>query len=326
MAKKFFALSFMLFCLCGVFSACSNSGAAAAAPSPAPAQQAGVESSGVSLPAVVLSRAALWTEKEGVMNPGTQVIKGDTLIWKGEVKNAQRSTDKETREYARVEFDGRDYWIQSVLVATDAVPGIIVGPETVRYTRASLTATHPNGLIIPEYTIVAVHSGLDADGFTGVSAFIEGQRTTVVTKEFIKKDNVSLRQEDIKAMQLYTLALEAKNEVSKRELLRNALDLGSRFTALIEQELHGPAENILDTEDMPPYEILVVRPGATVYDSPTIRGQNIGLAPIDSPVTVSARTVQEERLNSGDIARWYRIEEPAGWIFGSYLEGNGERQ
>jgi hypothetical protein len=333
MMGKFLRPVFVLVCgLCILFSACSNRESVSPAAVPAATiEPEPVEEVAPSLPAVVLSRAILWTEKEGVMapaTPATQMTKGDTLLWKGEVKNAARSTDKETREYARVEFDGKDYWIQSVLVAADAVPGVIIGQETVRYTRASFTALHPQGLTIPEYAIVAVHSSQDADGFTGVSAFIEaaGQRTVVVKNEFIKKEMVTTRMEDVRAMQLYTLSLEAKTEVSKRELLRNALDMDSRFSTLIEDELSGASGNILETEDLDSYEVSVIRPGATVYDAPTIRGRNVGLASNGSFVIVSGRTTTEVTLNSGDSARWYRIEEPAGWIFGSYLEGGGERQ
>jgi hypothetical protein len=330
MTRKFFMFVSGLAAGVCIFFSCSNSGGSAAAeattPS-APAVQTPVESPAASVPGVVLSRAALWTEKEGVMNPVTQATKGDVVIWKNEVKEASRSSDKAVREYARVEFDGKDYWIQSVFVVQDALPGVITGQETVRYTRASFTALHPQGLTIPQYLIVAVHSGSEAEGFIGVSAWIEGDRPVTIKNEFIKKENISVRPEDVKAMQLYTLAADAKTEVSKREFLRNALAMGSQFSGLIEEELYGfeaTAMDATDIEDVPPYEISVIRPGATVYDMPTIRGRNIGLAPKDSTVTVSGRTVQEERLNSGDAARWYRIEEPVGWVFGSYLEDNGE--
>ncbi|MDR1625359.1 MAG: SH3 domain-containing protein [Spirochaetia bacterium] len=330
MTRKFSVFaSGALLGICVLISSCSNSGGGGPAPAaapPAPAAQVPAETPAASVPAVVLSRAALWTEKEGVMTPVTQATKGDTVIWKNEIKNAPRSSDKATREYARVEFDGKEYWIQSILAAADATPGVITGQETVRYTRASFTALHPQGLTIPQYLIVAVHSGRDADGFVGISAWIEGERALTINNEFVKKENVSTRPEDVKAMQLYTLAGDAKTEVSKRELLRNALAMGSRFNDLIEERLNSAGEAALAAEDVPPYEVPVIRPGATVYDTPTIRGRNVGLAPNDSFVTVTARTVQEEKLNSGDTARWYKIAEPEGWVFGSYLEGNGEGQ
>jgi hypothetical protein len=334
MMKKFLIPASIAVCgFCILFSACQQN---SASPPPAPSPQASqapvenpVEEPATGFPAVVLSRASLWTEKEGIMTtPVTQVTRGDSLVWRGEVKDAVSSTDKKTYEYAKVEFDGKEQWIRSVLAAPDATPGVIIGRETVRYTRANLTAVYRDGLTIPEYTIVAIHSSQDSDGFTGVSAFIEiaGQRTTIVKNEFIKKENVTTRPEDVKAMQLYTLALEAKSDVSKREFLRNALDMGSRFTALIEEELSGASETALETEDLDPYEISVIRPGATVYDAPTIRGRNVGLAPNGAYVIVSARTSAEVTLNSGDTARWYKIMEPEGWVFGSYLESNGEQR
>jgi hypothetical protein len=249
------------------------------------------------------------------------VNKADIIGWKNEVKTATRGTDKASREYALVELDGKDYWVQSAFAVGDAVPGVIIGEEAVRYARADLRSPNPNGLIIPVYSLVAVHTGQESGLFAGVSAYLEGDRPVLIKNEFIKKENVSTEKADVDGMQLYTLAMEAKTDVSKRELLRSALDTGSRFRDLIEAEMYAME---IAEEPVDPYEIGVVRSGATVYDKPSIKGRNLDLAAVDSRVRVLARTLQEERLNSGDSARWYKIEDPEGWIFGSYLENNGE--
>jgi hypothetical protein len=257
------------------------------------------------------------------MTPSTlQLNKGDVVGWKNELKTATRSTDKASREYARVEFDGKDYWVQSVFAVGDAVPAVIIGEESVRYSRADLRSPNPNGLTIPRYTLVAVHPGQESGLFIGVSAYLEGERAVLIKNEFIKKENVSTGKADVDGMQLYTLAREAKTDVSKRELLRSALGAGSRFNDLIEEELYAAEHR--GEEPVDPYDTVVVRGGATVYDRPTIKGRNLDLAAVNSRVRVLARTIREERLNSGDSARWYKIEDPNGWIFGSYLENNGE--
>jgi hypothetical protein len=256
------------------------------------------------------------------MSPASlQLNKADVIGWKNEVKTAIRSTDKASREYARVELDGKDYWVQSAYAVGEAVPGVIIGEETVRYARADVRAPNPNGLIIPVYTLVAVHTAQESDLFTGVSAYLEGERTVLIKNEFIKKENVSTQKADVTGMQLYTLAREAKTDVAKRELLRSALDTGSRFGSLVEAELYA-AEN--SEEPVDPYDIVVVRSGATVYDKPTIKSRSLDLVAVNNPVRVLARTIREDTLNSGDSARWYRIENPDGWIFGAYLENNGE--
>jgi hypothetical protein len=319
---------FSLFCVYLLFISCSQGSggdpAGNAASSAGPPSE--VESSAViqaaPVPAVVLSRATLWVEKEGVMNPGTQAGKGDAVIWKNEVKNAPRSIDKETRDYARVEIDGKDYWIQSVLVASEAVPGVIIAEDTMRYSKALLTAPNSRGATIPLHSLVAVHTNQETGIFTGVSAYLDETRT-VVAGEFIKKENVTISPADVQAMQLYSLALEAKTDVLKKEYLRNALDLDSRFNDIIEQELYGFAGANITTESLAAYDIAVVRPGCTVYEEPAIRSRDLGPLPVGSLVTVVERTENEVRLNSGDTARWYKIIEPAGWVFGAYLDANG---
>jgi hypothetical protein len=320
-----YALFFLVSALV-VFSSCSReSGGEPAGGEVSPGTPA-VETSAPEqpVPAVILSRATLWVEKEGVMNPGgIQASRGDAVIWKNEVKNAPRSTDKETREYARVEAEGKDYWVQSVLVASEAVPGVIIAEDTVRYSKPSLSGANPRGAIIPLHYLVAVHTERETGIFSGISAYIDGERSPVVTREFIKKENVTTGPSDIQAMQLYILALEAKNDVAKKELLRNALELGSRFDDIIQRELYGAAGAALETEVLTPYEISVVRTGGTVYEEPAIRSRDLGPLPYGGLVTVTERTVNEERLNSGDTARWYKITEPAGWVFGAYLDENG---
>jgi hypothetical protein len=168
-----------------------------------------------------------------------QLNKGDVIGWKNELKTAMRSTDKASREYALVELDGKDYWVQSVFAVAEAVPAVVIGEETVRYARADPRSPNPNGLTIPRYSLVAVHPGQESGLFIGVSAYLEGERPVLIKNEFIKKENVSTVKADVDGMQLYTLAREAKTDVSKRELLRSALQTGSRFNDLIEEELYG---------------------------------------------------------------------------------------
>jgi hypothetical protein len=247
----------VILCVCAaLILSCSGGEGGGASSSPASppavsAPPAPVPERPQTVPGVILSRATLWRENDGLMTPASvQVNTADIIGWRNEVKTAVRSTDKASREYALIEVDGKDYWVQSVFVAGDAVPGVIIGEEAVRYARADVRSPNPNGLVIPIYSLVAVHTGQESDLFTGVSAYyLEGERAVLIKNEFIKKENVSTQKADVDGMQLYTLARDAKTDVAKRELLRSALDTGSRFHALIEAELYE--EETAQTRERP---------------------------------------------------------------------------
>jgi hypothetical protein len=100
--------------------------------------------------------------------------------------------------------------------------------------------------MVPLNALVAVHPDQESDVFIGLSAYLEGERATLIKSEFVKKENVTTLKSDVDGMQLYTLAREAKNDVAKKELLRSALDTGSRFQDLVEKELYGPDDAVQD--------------------------------------------------------------------------------
>lgn len=202
---------------------------------------------------VLSSKVTLWAEADGVMNPKSSANLGDIVVWKDKTKAALRSTDKAERTFCLVKVDKADVWIQDVFIAPDSKPGVIVGGDAVLYKKPDITA--PSGMTIPKDTIVGVHVDSEQSGFTAISAYLEGAKAPVISRMYVKSSFVTVDEKDVQAMKLIVLAQNEKNDVVKKELLKNAQSLGSVYGSLISRELHAidPNEPIVgddsDVED-----------------------------------------------------------------------------
>ncbi|MDR2181173.1 MAG: hypothetical protein LBN92_00675 [Treponema sp.] len=198
-------------------------------------------------PGVILAQASLWELKDdGNVYWKKTLNAGDTVIFKGEERRMTRMPAKVDHDFILVESDGQDLWVIKGLVAGDAVPGVILYPDTVLYSKALLDSpvTSKNN-IVPQYTIVGVHSGLAENSFSCISAYLS-ENWVIIDKRFVKQETLSTSDHEVQGMKLYRLALAAENPVIKRELLNNALQVGSSFEGLISEELYkldtAPAE------------------------------------------------------------------------------------
>ncbi len=202
--------------------------------------------------AVILHKnTALYKEVDEVMKVQKNNANiADIVGWKNKVKEALRY-DNVKRNFALIDIDGEDYWVQTVFVASDAVPGVIIGNETILYSKPDITKATSS--IIPEYSLVAVHPDTESEIFVSISAYVDGEKPYSVEQKFIKKENVTIFYDDVQAMKLYTIANAAENEVVKRELLKNALELDSGFKYLIRKEL-GIEDESDDNYDPDYYE------------------------------------------------------------------------
>jgi hypothetical protein len=317
--KKSFYLFFYIAGVVCLIAACSKSaGSAESAPASADAAEA---VPGVSYPQAVIlqTETALWElGDDGTMNYTRKLLNaGDTVGWKNEQKKALRNTDKAERDFFRVDVDGGDYWVQNYFVAPEAAPGVIVNGETVLYSRADLAAPVTSGTVtIPQYTIVAVHPGMDSGNFTAISAYLEGANNPVVERRYVKKENITTGAGDVQAMKLYQMAMVTKNEVAKKELLKNAQEVGSRFYELIQPALEAldPPGQIETAAVNAWYE--VIDGDVNIRDRPVQGGTVVGRLAYGDRVEALEKTVGEETLD-GTAAPWYKTAE--GWVFGAFL-------
>jgi hypothetical protein len=263
---------------------------------------------------VIASTAYFWEFTDGIMSPVNTVrYAGDMVGWKDEYKEkVARKGYTDPRNFYRVDLDGEDLWVQEYAIAgPGAVPGVIVGDDTVLYTRPDLTALASWGLLsLPHYTIVAVFPEMDAEQFTGISAYLDNGGP--VKQLYVKRQNVTTDPSDVKAMQLYQLAMATTIGIRRRELLKNALEISSSFNFFISQameELEGYtsiSERFAVTED-----------NVNIRDRPDVDGEKTGSLSKDTVVTAQGRSNSRWQA-AGKTDYWYLIDN--GWVFGAFLK------
>jgi hypothetical protein len=262
---------------------------------------------------VILATAYLWELRgDGIMYSVNKVrYAGDAVGWKDETITAKRNTDNLEREFRRIDSDGEDLWAQSYAAAGPAVPGIVLGENTLLYTRPDLAAPASGWILsVPQYTLAAVFPEMDMEQFIGISAYVEN--TGVADRQYVKRQNISTDPSDVKSMQLYQLALDTAIGVRKRELLNNALEISGSFSVLINKELHelegvtGVSASFTVTED-----------NVNIRDRPDTEGEKTGTLQKGETVAAFERTNAKWQAG-GKTDYWYRTRE--GWVFGAYLK------
>ncbi|ULQ59681.1 SH3 domain-containing protein [Brucepastera parasyntrophica] len=292
-------------------------------------------------PAVVLSdKVALWeaTDETHVKNVSLARI-GDevqsfftvskdssgTEILTPEKKAAIRSSDNQEREFYHIKLDdGKEYWIQDLFLAPSARPAVITGDDVVLYSKPDMAS--PTSQLIPKYTIVGVHDYNLSSDYWCISAYLDGMRTPVVTEKYVKKEAVNTSLTDARAMRMYKIAMDTSTqEVVKKELLGNASKISSAFRDLIETELAKYAKvelPIFTINDVDIYEAIISDiDGANinVRNAPGLANTVVVTQISDGTIVdINGRTAETDTID-GVTTHWYRVVEPAGWIFGAYI-------
>lgn len=269
---------------------------------------------------ILINAAKLYEEKDGAMVYKTTANIGNVVKWKDSVKNAIRKSDGQEREFAQIEADNENLWIQTLFIAPQAVPGVVVGEETVLYKKAD--AASPIGRTIPKLTTVGVHSNSAEGGFVAVSAYIDGDKNPVIAKQYVKVDNIVTDASEVRSFQLYSIAMASKDAVVRKELLKSALETKSRFSDLIQGEydklakpaaVASPATEAFSATFTVNIDNVNVRDRPSAVDSSVVSQLSKGAI-----VTAIERTVAKDTVGEA-TAHWYKIGSPSGWVFGSFL-------
>jgi hypothetical protein len=241
---------------------------------------------------------------------------GDIVEWKDESQKLVYRNDE--NDYSRV-YAGGDYWIYAGYVKGPAEPGVIIGSETMLYSRPEPTGVITSGNnMIHENTVVAVHPDQSSD-FVKISAYyVNAGKYYRVTERYVKVENVSMDINDVKGIALYQLAMVTADARSKREFLNNALEFSDRYYDLVQRAL-VEIEYADKIETIPARDFTVAEDELSVYDRPDGSGEWVDTVKYGAAVTALSRTKERSSLY-GASGYWYKIAEPEGWVFGAYLE------
>lgn len=243
---------------------------------------------------------------------------GEEVAIVGEPVSALYRGDE--REYSLIRYkDGeeREGYVRTPYIVPDSTFGVIANDQAVIYSSPKITA--PTDTVLPRMSFVAVHNDFKDADFVRIS-YANQENSYLYTDRYLKKTDVSTNEQDTASAVLYFLAMKSDG-IAREELLRNASSMQSSiFMDQIAQAIAG-------SEPAPDYTVkeisrsaVVIGKKVNVRTAPTVSGSKvIGQLSTNDRILVNART---DELVEVDGARdyWYRIENPAGWIFGHYIE------
>lgn len=205
-------------------------------------------------------------------------------------------------------------------IVPNATLGVVTGEAALLFADDTLVAA--GNTVLPRGLVVAIHSTSAPSDFVQVTAY-DAATDVSYSAQYLRAQDVSQDQDDVRAALLLFLARRADSAVARRELLRNASDLGvTAFFLEVQRELSADrdADRAAQIE---PIELSrqVGSAGTNVYRGPQRAFDRV--VTILSPgteVAIDARTVATDTVD-GRTDLWYRITEPAGWVFGADLVG-----
>ena len=213
-------------------------------------------------------------------------------------------------------------------VVAGARLAIVVDDQAVLYTRPNLVS--PTDDIIPRGSMIALHpDGAEGD-FANVTTYDHATGTPYFDL-YIKADDISEEEIDVQSGLLLFVAQETSAEVAKRELLENAESLGqSAFVDDVRRELavlRGEDPSAALPQDLVDLAIeefgfdgVINANATTVYRYPQKRPEYVETTlDAEALVTVTERTVEAFEVD-GETSNWFRITQPAGWVFGAYID------
>ena len=141
-----------------------------------------------------------------------------------ESKNAIRvitSTKEEAKkEFTKIRYQNNDYWVQTAIIAINAVPAVVVKDNTYIYKAAEIDKITKDQLSVG--TILALYEEEAINGFSKISA---RPGTKLYEEVFIKEDKLSNNPDDIKALNMVKLIKTTKEKAMQLELLDNTKNL-----------------------------------------------------------------------------------------------------
>lgn len=266
---------------------------------------------------VLLNNTSVFKEKSmGVLEWSESLVLGDKVtITSGVLK---LKYDGREREYFKVKLaSGKEGFVRTILLGSNGTLGVVK-------TEGALVYTEPRDVKISARTltrgqVVVVSRESVADPFIRVLGY-DAAKDTPFDDTFVDKSDVSINDVDANAIILLTVAKTQKVEAVKKNLLTLA---SNKYSTSIFQDLVRAQLDLLN----PAPRATKAFSGAfvlnddkvNVRDLPNEKGSKV-VATLEKGRSVTVVEVTAESYTvDGVSAPWYKLAEPSGWVFGSFL-------
>jgi len=270
---------------------------------------------------VILNNLPLYLEAKGVLTFKESLVLGDKVTVLSRVSKFKIGGNE--REYVRVRApSSNEGWVRSVYVVQKCSLAVVKTDKAVVY--AEPRDVKITNKVISAMTIVAVLDDGTTSAFAKILCYDPVQDAYFTDAAFfLGSDDLSVADADINSVILYTTAMATKNKdirsnlfkvIEKRysssiffDKIKSALVPGAAVAAVAKPS--AAASGFYEVND----------DNVNVRAQPDeLNGQVVGKLNRGAQVEVLEATIQDYAIG-GKSAKWYRITEPAGWIFGSFI-------
>jgi hypothetical protein len=266
---------------------------------------------------VIYNNLPLYQEPQsGVLKWAESLTIGDKVVLLN--RTFKFKLEGKERDFTKVRAQsGKEGWVRSPFIAAKAVLGVVKADRAVVYSEPRDVKVTSKS--ITQLTILAVLQDGGQGGFSKVSCYDAVQDASFTDGVYVSADDLTTVDLDVNAAILYTAAMASKDAGVRKNLLTVASNKygASVFGGKLQEALGaGSAPRATTTASG---RFTVNSDHVFVRSAPDEKsGQPVTQLDTGSQVDAVEMTAQTYTVD-GQTARWYRVEYPAGWIFGAFL-------
>jgi hypothetical protein len=288
---------------------------------------------------VIMNSLALYQEQGGGLKFKESLALGDKVQVKGRVQKMK--LDGKDRELIRVQApSGTEGFVRSAYVVQKAALAVVRADKAIVY--AEPREVKITSKSISKQTIVAVLAEGSTPEFSRVVCYDASKDSYFTDPVFVAAEDLSFADVDINATILFAAAAASKNQDIKSNLLK-VIEKKYSSTIFIDEiraalSFKGDALGASGDASAPtaqPVQAQAASSKPTVPKSGKFTVNDDGVNVRDQPDEVNGRVIGE--LNAGTVVEvieataraysvggqtglWYRLVDPAGWVFGLFLD------
>ena len=288
----------------------------APAPSSTPAAKADVADAQSGF--VILAGLGLADITDGAVKYVDSLTLGEKVSLTGQARKAGPAGSE--RDFVEVRREsGKAGWARADYVVASSMLGVVTADGAVIYSEPKNTGA--TAKIVPKLSILAIHAETAGQAFIRITTYDPAAK--VLSHDvYMKNEGVSTRGEDVQSAILLLLAAASDKPTQKRAFLQSAAKdyPGSMFITQVEDSiaaLNAPPPS-RETEKFFA-SMASTADAVNVRDAPDeTTGKVVATLANGQAVDVEEKTVESYTVLD-KTAPWYRIKEPAGWVFGAWL-------
>jgi hypothetical protein len=272
---------------------------------------------------VILNQLGLYTEAAGSLTLKESLVIGDRLTL---LNKAQKfKLDKVDKDFIKVKApSGVEGWVRAPYALSKVSLAVVkADPATVYSQPRDVSVTAKS---VSNMTIVAVLKDGSSAQWSKINCFdaVQNVYYTEADNIYVPKEELTFSEVDINAAIIYMTATAAKSKEVKANLFKviEKKYSASVFFEKIQAALSpsASAQAAASKPSAPASGIYLVNDDdVNVRSAPDeVNGSVVGKLAKGAQVEVVEATTKSYTIGSW-TAQWYRIKDPAGWVFGYFI-------